>query len=98
SNFNCTPWCVISNKDVVLFNSLIMKVLVLGGTEFIGRGLIASLLENGADVKMLNRGNTYWQVEYFAVAISATKIIRIQIHSVARLLVYLAIGSFLQLL
>jgi nucleoside-diphosphate-sugar epimerase len=35
-----------------------MKVLVLGGSSFVGRGLVESLLEKGDDVAVLNRGRT----------------------------------------
>ena len=35
-----------------------MKVLVLGGTRFVGKLLVNKLLENGYDVTLLTRGNT----------------------------------------
>jgi len=35
-----------------------MKVLVLGGSSFVGRGLVESLIADGNDVAVLNRGKT----------------------------------------
>ncbi|MBK9322335.1 MAG: NAD-dependent epimerase/dehydratase family protein [Bdellovibrionaceae bacterium] len=34
-----------------------MKVLVIGGNRFFGRHLVEQLLEDGADVTILNRRN-----------------------------------------
>ncbi|MEA2460064.1 MAG: hypothetical protein QOH90_241, partial [Actinomycetota bacterium] len=35
-----------------------MKVLVIGGTKFVGRHLVGCLLERGHDVTLFNRGQT----------------------------------------
>ena len=35
-----------------------MKVLILGGTRFVGRHVAAQLLERGAQVTLLHRGVT----------------------------------------
>jgi 2'-hydroxyisoflavone reductase len=35
-----------------------MKVLVIGGTKFVGRHLVATLMDRGHDVTLFNRGNT----------------------------------------
>jgi len=38
--------------------SLLLKVLVLGGTRFVGKRLVARLAAAGAEITMLNRGKT----------------------------------------
>jgi 2'-hydroxyisoflavone reductase len=40
-----------------------MKVLVIGGTQFMGRNLVNRLLELEYDVTVLNRGKTPWPFE-----------------------------------
>jgi len=39
-----------------------MRVLIIGGTHFMGRHLVSQLLERDADVTLLNRGRIYWEV------------------------------------
>jgi len=39
------------------------NVFVWGGTEFMGRFLVQSLLDNGHNVTIANRGNKYWGVK-----------------------------------
>ncbi len=40
-----------------------MKILILGGSEFIGKTFINDLLEKGeTQVFMINRGKKYWNV------------------------------------
>ena len=38
--------------------SAIMRILVLGGTSFVGRAVVADALQSGADVTLFNRGKT----------------------------------------
>jgi 2'-hydroxyisoflavone reductase len=38
--------------------SAIMRILVLGGTSFVGRAIVADALRTGADVTLFNRGRT----------------------------------------
>jgi 2'-hydroxyisoflavone reductase len=35
-----------------------MRILVLGGTSFVGRAIVADALRTGADVALFNRGKT----------------------------------------
>lgn len=38
-----------------------MDVLILGGTEFIGKGLVEKILEQKQDrIFLVNRGKKYW--------------------------------------
>jgi nucleoside-diphosphate-sugar epimerase len=41
------------------------KILIFGGTSFMGRQLVETLLELGDTVFILNRGNKYWGVAFF---------------------------------
>jgi hypothetical protein len=43
------------------------NVLVFGGTEFMGRHLVQSLLDRGHQVTIANRGNKYWGVRFMSI-------------------------------
>ena len=46
-----------SNTSSLSATSLVMKLLILGGTRFLGRHLVETALERGHEVMLFNRGN-----------------------------------------
>jgi nucleoside-diphosphate-sugar epimerase len=43
---------------------MVRKLLIFGGTSFMGRQLVEALVELGDTIFVLNRGNKYWGVVF----------------------------------